>query len=239
MSAVSSNSSDRDRELEALRRAQRAYEPSMEEILASIRNIIADDREAGRPPAVKGAAQRAAPANAPGPQIVYSKGAPEPPLDEAPATEPNAPKVIWSHPDPAKSEAAKSEAGKSEAGKPDAGKSDAGKQDPARSEAAKREAAKSGVQKQEPVKAEPAKSDAAPVGRRDQEPLLSAETDRSVASAFDALSATLAARSAELADGVIRELLRPMLKTWLDENLPGIVEGLVRAEIERVSRGSR
>jgi len=249
MSAVSSNSSDRDRELEALRRAQRAYEPSMEEILASIRNIIADDREAGRPPEAKGAAQRAAPANAPGPQIVYSKGAPEPPLDEAPATEPNAPKVIWSHPDPAKSEAAKSEAakseagkseaGKSEAGKPDAGKSDAGKQDPARSEAAKREAAKSGVQKQEPVKAEPAKSDAAPVGRRDQEPLLSAETDRSVASAFDALSATLAARSAELADGVIRELLRPMLKTWLDENLPGIVEGLVRAEIERVSRGSR
>ena len=41
MSATSSNSSDRD--FEAIHRAQRAHEPSMEEILASIRNIIADE----------------------------------------------------------------------------------------------------------------------------------------------------------------------------------------------------
>ena len=49
MSAVNSNSSDRD--LEAIHRAQRAHEPSMEEILASIRNIIA------RRPREGGAAQ--------------------------------------------------------------------------------------------------------------------------------------------------------------------------------------
>jgi uncharacterized protein len=36
---------------------------------------------------------------------------------------------------------------------------------------------------------------------------------------------------------VVSELLRPMLKSWLDENLPEMVERLVRAEIERVSRG--
>ena len=36
---------------------------------------------------------------------------------------------------------------------------------------------------------------------------------------------------------VVSELLRPMLKAWLDENLPEMVERLVRAEIERVSRG--
>ncbi len=30
-----------------------------------------------------------------------------------------------------------------------------------------------------------------------------------------------------------------MLKSWLDENLPGMVERLVRAEIERVTRGGR
>jgi Protein of unknown function (DUF2497) len=30
----------------------------------------------------------------------------------------------------------------------------------------------------------------------------------------------------------------PMLKTWLDDNLPGIVERLVSAEIERVARGN-
>jgi hypothetical protein len=29
-----------------------------------------------------------------------------------------------------------------------------------------------------------------------------------------------------------------MLKTWLDDNLPGIVERLVSAEIERVARGN-
>jgi hypothetical protein len=38
-------------------------------------------------------------------------------------------------------------------------------------------------------------------------------------------------------DGMVREMLRPMLKAWLDDNLPNMVERLVRAEIERVSRG--
>ena len=37
----------------------------------------------------------------------------------------------------------------------------------------------------------------------------------------------------------VRELLRPLLKTWLDDNLPTMVERLVRAEIERVARGGR
>ena len=33
---------------------------------------------------------------------------------------------------------------------------------------------------------------------------------------------------------IVREMLRPMLQTWLDEHLPGIVERLVREEITRV-----
>ena len=40
-------------------------------------------------------------------------------------------------------------------------------------------------------------------------------------------------------DELATELLRPMLKQWLDQNLPGLVEALVREEIERVSRRSR
>jgi cell pole-organizing protein PopZ len=36
-------------------------------------------------------------------------------------------------------------------------------------------------------------------------------------------------------DEIVQELLRPLLKTWLDENLPDLVERLVRAEIARVS----
>jgi uncharacterized protein len=90
---------------------------------------------------------------------------------------------------------------------------------------------------------EPAYSAAAPEApreeQREEEPLLSPTTEEAVASAFHALSENLAARRAEVADGMIRELLRPMLKAWLDENLPGIVEPLVRAEIERVARGPR
>ena len=34
-----------------------------------------------------------------------------------------------------------------------------------------------------------------------------------------------------------QDMLRPMLKAWLDDNLPSLVERLVREEIERVSRG--
>jgi cell pole-organizing protein PopZ len=35
-------------------------------------------------------------------------------------------------------------------------------------------------------------------------------------------------------EDVVREELRPLLKEWLDQHLPGLVERLVRAEIERV-----
>jgi cell pole-organizing protein PopZ len=181
MSAINSNSDDR--ELEAIRRAQRAHEPSMEEILASIRNIIADEREPAQTTAPKPAPQ--GPALAPAPQIVYSKEAPAPhhnasePSQRADA---NAPTVVWRRPQLADSESAA----------------------------------------------------AAP---RDEEPLLSPEANEAVTASFGALSASLAARSAEVADGLVREMLRPMLKQWLDENLPigasGNPAGRAREEIAR------
>jgi cell pole-organizing protein PopZ len=37
-------------------------------------------------------------------------------------------------------------------------------------------------------------------------------------------------------DAVVRELLRPLLKDWLDEHLPTIVEEKVQAEVDRVAR---
>jgi cell pole-organizing protein PopZ len=40
-------------------------------------------------------------------------------------------------------------------------------------------------------------------------------------------------------EGVVRELLKPMLKEWLDRNLPAIVEARVEAEMERISRLAR
>ena len=60
-----------------------------------------------------------------------------------------------------------------------------------------------------------------------------------VTSAFNVLAAArLAEQSHELID-LARDLMRPLLKNWLDENLPNMVERMVRAEIERVARGGR
>lgn len=38
-------------------------------------------------------------------------------------------------------------------------------------------------------------------------------------------------------EDVVVELIRPMLRGWIDDNLPAIVEKLVKTEIERVARG--
>ncbi len=43
--------------------------------------------------------------------------------------------------------------------------------------------------------------------------------------------------NARTLEDLVKEMLRPMLKAWLDDNLPGLVDRIVRAEIERVSRG--
>lgn len=37
-------------------------------------------------------------------------------------------------------------------------------------------------------------------------------------------------------EGLVREMMRPMLKEWLDDNLPGIVEKHVEAEVQRIAR---
>ncbi|MFY9899656.1 MAG: DUF2497 domain-containing protein, partial [Xanthobacteraceae bacterium] len=66
--------------------------------------------------------------------------------------------------------------------------------------------------------------------------LMSNATSAAVDSAFNALAQTVLVHNARTLEDLVREMLRPMLKVWLDDNLPGLVERLVRAEIERVSR---
>lgn len=68
-------------------------------------------------------------------------------------------------------------------------------------------------------------------------PLLSQSTVSAVDSAFNSLAHTVLSQNARTLEDLVREMLRPMLKTWLDDNLPGLVERIVRAEIERVARG--
>ena len=185
MSAVNSNSSD----LETVRRAQRAHEPSMDEILASIRTIIAEEQNQDKAREPGGALKPAPRAAAPlaGPQIVYSKSEFAAPRQET-----------------------------AQRGEP-------------------QPALEAGVLKG--VSRKPDASERQP--ERADEPLLSPAAGEAVTSSFEALSDSIAARSLEIAEGLAREMVRPMLKSWLDENLPGIVERLVRAEIQRVARGTR
>jgi cell pole-organizing protein PopZ len=70
-------------------------------------------------------------------------------------------------------------------------------------------------------------------------PILSHSTVSAVESAFHSLANTVLSNNARTLEDLVKEMLRPMLKSWLDDNLPGLVERIVKAEIERVSRGGR
>jgi cell pole-organizing protein PopZ len=68
-------------------------------------------------------------------------------------------------------------------------------------------------------------------------PLISSSTVAAVDSAFNSLAHTVIGQNARTLEDLVKEMLRPLLKSWLDDNLPGVVDRIVRAEIERVSRG--
>jgi hypothetical protein len=67
--------------------------------------------------------------------------------------------------------------------------------------------------------------------------LISGATMAAVDNAFNSLAHTVLGNNARTLEDLVKEMLRPMLKAWLDDNLPGLVDRIVRAEIERVSRG--
>jgi cell pole-organizing protein PopZ len=71
--------------------------------------------------------------------------------------------------------------------------------------------------------------------------MLSGSSAQAVQSAFSKLADSVMTRatSEKSVEDVTRELLRVMLKQWLDENLPAMVERMVREEIERVARTGR
>lgn len=69
--------------------------------------------------------------------------------------------------------------------------------------------------------------------------IISEQAGRQVAAAFEELSEAFAATRKRSFDDMAEEMLRPMLQDWLDNNLPTLVEKLVREEIERVARGAQ
>ena len=207
---------------EAMSAERRSHEPSMEEILASIRRIIADDK-------------------------MLPHAASRPPYVEEPRSEPPAPTVARSESDMSASppdqgeditfEEPAHEQPAPETSRPGPHSAQAGQARAWRVNPAWRESA-SAPQPPEGGHAhgEPVLDDAL-----DEEPpaLLSPQSDASVANAFQALAASVMVQNAGHIEEMLRETLRPMLRAWLDDNLPVMVERLVRAEIERVSRGGR
>ena len=208
---------------------QRAHEPSMEEILASIRRIIADDSQtpasqveapspqpkaepAFRPAAVRESAFREAPRAAVEPTPLAPNrpaNAESVPAPRADAFEALTARLGGLRAEPARVESARAEPASSD------GSFDVGQ--------AIVEAVSEGFA---PPAAEPA-------------PILSRDADAAVAAQFGKLSDALMANNAQRLDEMTRQMLRPLLKSWLDDNLPVLVERLVRAEIERVARGGR
>jgi len=223
--------------------AAKAQEPSMEEILASIRRIIADD-DAGRPKAVEAPPPPPPP---PKPAPVAEVPRPAPPA-RAPAPPPPAP--------PPRPAAANNQQ-EIDAMLADLDAPPKGAPKPAPKPAAPPadvldlteamaappppvasfrtiDGASDVVFTDRP--AEPLPPRAPPQATADPA-LISNTTRTAVDSAFSSLASVVLGANARTLEDLVKEMLRPMLKSWLDDNLPGMVERIVRAEIERVSRG--
>ncbi|MGO4174655.1 PopZ family protein [Bosea sp. TAF32] len=80
---------------------------------------------------------------------------------------------------------------------------------------------------------------ASPAPAVDMASLLSDQASSAVTNAFGQLASTVLSNNARTLEDLVKDMLKPMLKTWLDDNLPTMVERLVRSEIERVARGGR
>jgi uncharacterized protein len=74
------------------------------------------------------------------------------------------------------------------------------------------------------------------------EPLISDSTEGLATSKLNELSGLLVRGypgSENTLEGLVREMLRPMLKDWLDGHLPDLVEQMVAREIARISGRAR
>lgn len=67
--------------------------------------------------------------------------------------------------------------------------------------------------------------------------LVSDTVSQSVSQSLASLSGMIPRKQGPDLDAMAEEMLRPLLQDWLDNNLPSLVERLVRAEIERIARG--
>jgi len=226
--------------------AAKTQEPSMEEILASIRRIIADDDATKAPPKAPEPA-KAAPAPPPAPARAAP---PPPPRPAAAAPAPAPPPAETNGQDDIDAMFAAVDTKPEEPEEPapadileltEAMEAPAAPPEPP--PALRRIDATPDVVYNEAPPA-PERVPTVEAARRQfreqtgpERSLLSTSTTAAVDSAFNSLAHTVLVQNSRTLDDLVREMLRPMLKAWLDDNLPNMVERLVRAEIERVSRG--
>jgi hypothetical protein len=217
----------------------KAQEPSMEEILASIRRIIADDDAAKAPPPPPPEPPRPPPVAAAPVRPVPPPPPPPPPLPPPP--EPSVNETVLDemlaelNATPAPVDTAEemtsdvldlTEAMTEPSSPPSGFRTIDGQSDIVFEDGAAEELAEpddNGGRLQFP--------------ERPHRPLMSSATSAAVDSAFNSLAHTVLVQNARTLEDLVKEMLRPMLKSWLDDNLPSMVERIVRAEIERVSRG--
>jgi uncharacterized protein len=227
----------------------KGQEPSMEEILASIRRIIADDDPAKAPP--RESAPKEAPPKAdepPRPTAPPPRMAPPPPPPRPAPAPPPEPMAKDEEIDAMLAQLQASAARQSAPPPPEPASDilDLTEQmaapEPPPAPAFRTIDGQPDVvfeeSPPEPPPAPPPRPE--PPRRAGPAPdvgLVSAVTTAAVDSAFNTLAQTVLVQNARTLEDLVREMLRPMLKTWLDDNLPSMVERLVRAEIERVSRG--
>ncbi|KQS63234.1 hypothetical protein ASG39_15110 [Rhizobium sp. Leaf371] len=74
---------------------------------------------------------------------------------------------------------------------------------------------------------------------KDVSAILSDAVSEQVSRSFGELALAIDSSPRRSFDEIAEDMLRPMLQEWLDDNLPTLVERLVREEIERVARGPR
>jgi uncharacterized protein len=211
-----------------MNQAAKAQEPSMEEILASIRRIIADDDAAKSPPPE--------PPKAPPVAVVPQRPAspPEPEFVPIPASETMLDEMLAElNAVPAPLEDAAQDMGSDVLDLTEAMAAD-----PAASGFRTIDGQSDIVFEDSPPE-QYAEPDPPRLQFPDRPPrsLMSSATSAAVDSAFNSLAHTVLVQNARTLEDLVKEMLQPLLKSWLDDNLPGLVERLVKAEIERVSRG--
>ena len=204
-------------------------EPSMEEILASIRRIISEDDV---PEGEQGAAEEAVAEEAP-----VEEAASEDVLELTEVAE-----------EPEAEEAATEDETAEEPAEEELSIDDVLEEQEQEDELELREEDETPPEPEpEPdpePEPEPAAAPAPPAAQVPDSGLLATEAAAAAAGSLSGLVAAVdrAHGGSVLGDGnrtiedLVKEVMRPMVKDWLDENLPGLTERLVRREIERLAR---